>query len=83
MQKRFLIFSGFSGAVSVGLGAMGAHFLKSKVETGVLTEANLQAFETASRYQMYHSIALIAVTLLMYKIKNKFISKAGRSKAGP
>ncbi len=49
MQKRFLIFSGFSGATGVALGAMAAHFLKSKLETGLITESGRQAFETAAK----------------------------------
>ena len=77
MQRRFLVFSGFSGAIAVGLGAMAAHFLKSKLDTGLITESNLQTFETAARYQMYHSIALMAVALFSDKIKNKLLPKAG------
>lgn len=77
MQKRFLVFSGFSGAIAVALGAMAAHFLKSKLETGLFTEANLQAFETAAKYQMYHSIALLLLAVLADKFNPKIISKVG------
>lgn len=76
MQKRFLVFSGFSGAMAVALGAMAAHFLKSKVDLGIITETNLQTFETAARYQMYHSIALLAVGLYTDKLNPKIIAKA-------
>lgn len=77
MQKRFLVFSGFSGAMAVALGAMAAHFLKSKVDIGIITETNLQTFETAARYQMYHSIALLAVAIYSEKFNPKLIAKAG------
>lgn len=77
MQKRFLVFSGFSGAIGVALGAMAAHFLKAKVEMGLITEADLQAFETAARYQIYHSLALLILALLVDKIHSKLISKVG------
>jgi len=77
MQKRFLIIGGFSGAIAVALGAMAAHFLKSKIETGLITETNIQTFETAARYQMYHSIALLAVALLSLQIKSKLLNWAG------
>lgn len=77
MKKQFLIFSGFSGAIAVALGAMGAHFLKSKLETGLITEANLQAFETAVKYQVYHSIALLIIALLSDKLNSKLLPKAG------
>lgn len=77
MQKRFLVFSGFSGAMAVALGAMAAHFLKSKVDLGIITESNLETFETAARYQMYHSIVLLAVALYADKFNPKLIAKAG------
>lgn len=77
MQKRFLVFSGFSGAIGVALGAMAAHFLKSKLETGLITESNLQAFETAAKYQLYHSLALFAIAIFVDKFDSKLIAKAG------
>src|ERR1035437_1323717 len=77
MQKRFLAFSGFSGAIAVALGALGAHFLKSKLEAGLITESDLQAFDTAVKYQIYHAIALLAVSLLADKFKDKLLQKAG------
>ena len=77
MQKRFILFSGISGAAAVALGAMAAHFLKGKLDSGLITELNLQTFETAARYQMYHSIALLLVALLMDRIHSKLINKAG------
>lgn len=69
MNKRLLIFSGFSGALAVALGAMGAHYLKSKLETGLITEANLQTFETAVKYQMYHTIVILVIALFADKIR--------------
>ena len=71
MQKQFLAFSGFSGAMAVALGAWGAHFLKAKLETGFITETNLQTFDTAVKYQIYHTIALLAVSLHADKFKDK------------
>jgi len=76
MKKRLIVFSGFSGAIAVALGAMAAHFLKSKLESGLITETNLQTFETAARYQMYHSIALLATALLFDSIHSKLLTKA-------
>jgi len=77
IQKRFIVFSGFSGAMAVAFGALGAHFLKSKVETGFFTEVNLQTFETAVKYQIYHSIALLVIAALSDKLKDKLFQKAG------
>ena len=77
IQKRFLVFSGFSGAMAVAFGAMGAHFLKAKLDTGFFTEINLQTFETAVKYQIYHSIALMVIAAFSDKLKDKLFHKAG------
>ncbi len=77
MQKRLIFFSGISGAIAVALGAMAAHFLKSKINGGLITELNLQTFETASKYQMYHSLAILLISLLSDKFHFKLIIKAG------
>ncbi|MES2590378.1 MAG: DUF423 domain-containing protein [Bacteroidota bacterium] len=79
IQKRLLVISAFSAAIAVALGAMGAHFLKSKLETGLITETNLQTFDTAVKYQMYHSLAILFAALFFEKIKDKLISAAAYS----
>ncbi len=70
MQKRFIAISGFLGATAVALGAMGAHFLKSKLETGLITETNLQTFDTAVKYQMYHAIVILILAVFADKLKS-------------
>lgn len=59
-------------ALAVILGAFGAHALKSKLSTD-----NLQIFETAVRYQMYHSFALILVFILSDKLNPKLLNYSG------
>lgn len=49
-----LIITCFFGALAIILGAFGAHALKE-----TLTPDQLQSFETAVRYQMYHVIILL------------------------
>ncbi len=61
------------GALSVIIGAMGAHAVKKIVD-----EQALQIFETAARYQMYHSFALLVVAFLYKEVKNKSVLWAGR-----
>lgn len=77
MQKRFIQFAGFSGAIGVALGAMAAHFLRSKLELGLITQNDLNAFETGSKYQIYHSIALLCIALLFDKLNPHTIKRAG------
>ena len=53
-----LIITCFLGLSAVILGAFGAHSLKA-----VLTADQLQSFETAVRYQMFHTIVLLFVNI--------------------
>lgn len=50
----------FAG-LAVGIGAFGAHALKGKFAE----ERYEQTFETGVRYQMYHSLAILIIGLLM------------------
>jgi uncharacterized membrane protein YgdD (TMEM256/DUF423 family) len=73
MQKVFLIVSGISGAISVAIGAFGAHGLKAFLETN----NRIETFETAVKYQFYHTFALMVVGLLMNQFTNKSLELAG------
>jgi len=59
MMKKYLIFAVFSGAISVALGAFGAHGLKE-----VLVPEKLNSFLTGVRYQMIHSLFLMIMILI-------------------
>lgn len=72
MQRNLVKFAGYSGAIAVALGALGAHYLKSKVAAGVLTDENVQAFETAVKYQVYHTLALLCIAILYEKLNKKW-----------
>lgn len=62
----FTLHPGKVGAVlallAVAFGAFGAHALKDMV-----TPERLQTFETAVRYQMYHALALLIMSVLPLK----------------
>ena len=60
MTRIFLAIAGFLGALSVASGAFAAHALKNS-----LTVKALEIWETATKYQMYHALALILVALLL------------------
>jgi uncharacterized membrane protein YgdD (TMEM256/DUF423 family) len=70
--KLFLVLGGLLAAAAVALGAMGAHMLKEK-----LTAEQLVTFETAVRYQMYHSFGLILVGLAARGGGNGLLAAAG------
>lgn len=58
-MRKYIAIAAFSGALSVALGAFGAHGLKE-----VLTPALLNSFLTGIRYQVIHSLLLLIVILL-------------------
>ena len=72
MQKKFLTIAAIAGALSVLLGAFAAHKLKEVLEPSLL-----QTFETAVKYQMYHSLALLAVGILYKDFSVKQLLWAG------
>ncbi len=73
MNKSFLIIASLLGALSVILGAFGAHALKGK-----LTPDTLEIFETSVRYQFYHVFALLAVGMLTQYFPGNLITWSGR-----
>jgi uncharacterized membrane protein YgdD (TMEM256/DUF423 family) len=52
---------------------MGAHFLKEKI-----TPEALQVYETAVRYQFFHTFALLAAGMLAERISDKLLLLSGR-----
>ncbi len=73
MQKLFIIIAAISGALAVGLGAFGAHALKDFLERSQRTAV----FETAVRYQFYHTLALLLVGILLFNVQHKMMGWAG------
>ncbi len=65
MSKRAIVLGGILAALSVILGAFGAHGLLKHVESGIMDLRMVQSFETAARYQMYHAFALIVLGIIM------------------
>ena len=58
--RSILATAAILGALSVALGAFGAHGLKAR-----LTPDQLAVFETGVRYHMFHVLALIAAAWLI------------------
>lgn len=74
MIKLFLIFGSVFGALSVALGAFASHALQNK-----LTPRALEIWETGTKYQMYHALALVLVALLLTRLETSptFLNVAG------
>ena len=93
MSGRFgLLLGAILGGLSVGLGAFAAHGLegvfvqqyagKTRVvagETVPLAKKFLSDFKTGAEYQMTHSLALLAVGLLLERRASRALSIAGWS----
>ncbi|PIE39610.1 MAG: hypothetical protein CSA53_00620 [Gammaproteobacteria bacterium] len=58
MAKGFLLFASASGALSVMAGAFGAHVLRDRLD-----EYLFGVYQTAVQYQVWHTLALLAVGL--------------------
>lgn len=58
LDKKITLIAAILGAITIAIGAFGAHGLKELVD-----EVALQSFETGVRYQMYHVIALLVIGL--------------------
>ena len=67
MKNQFVKIGAISGALAVALGAFAAHALKQRLD-----EHSLSIFETATKYQFYHTIALILTALLHRENQNPF-----------
>lgn len=59
-MKFFLIAGAVNALLSVAFGAFGAHLLEGRV-----ADKYLDTWQTAVQYQMFHSIGLIVVAILM------------------
>jgi uncharacterized membrane protein YgdD (TMEM256/DUF423 family) len=62
----YLLVSAISGLFGVILGAFGAHGLKK-----VVTSDMLAAYQTGVQYQFIHSLALLALAILMLTLTSK------------
>ena len=78
MQKLVLLTAAILGGISVGIGAFGAHALRATLEAN----DRLDTFETAVKYQFYHTLALFAIGILMYHIPDKRLGYAAFSMLG-
>ncbi len=72
MGNHFLKISFLLGALTVALGAFGAHALKE-----LLDERSLQTYQTAVLYQFIHLLALAVAGMLLKQHHNAWYSRAG------
>lgn len=71
MLKRTLTTAGVLGASGVILGALGAHALKP-----LLSIQQLESYEIAVRFQMYHALAILILGLIINFRQSKLLKYA-------
>ena len=73
MHKKFLIIAVIFGGLAVALGAFGAHGLEK-----ITSDENiLHGFQTGVQYQIYHALALLAISVMYEKFQHTWIKWAG------
>jgi len=69
MTKKFLITVGILGVISVIFGAFGSHILNGKI-----SEENMRIYNTALTYQIYHTLALLAMTFMNRYVTRQYLN---------
>ena len=72
-MKKILFAGAVFMAVSVLLGAFGAHALKSRLLPEILL-----VYKIGVEYQFYHSLGLLLIGLIGFRIESKWINWSGR-----
>jgi uncharacterized membrane protein YgdD (TMEM256/DUF423 family) len=73
MHRTYLKIAALTGAITVIMGAFGAHKLKQLVSADLVS-----TYQTGVTYQFYHTFALLAVGILYKRYQNKWMDWAGR-----
>lgn len=71
-MKALLLIGAINGFLAVALGAFGAHGLESKI-----SEKMLNTWEKAVQYQMFHTLAIFAAAILLFKTNISMFATAG------
>ncbi len=77
MSSTFIAIGALLAALAVGLGAFGAHGLKTLVEQNRFSARDLETFHTAVQYQIIHALGLILVGLLAATRPSAILDAAG------
>lgn len=70
--KQSLLLAAILGALTVAIGAFGAHALRPGLEAA----GRMETFETGVKYQMYHVLAIFLTGLLQAYQPHKFLNRA-------
>ena len=71
MDRLFIALGGISACLGVGLGAFGAHALKSKLTPELVT-----VYQTGVQYHLIHAVGLVLVGILVHWLPDCWPFKA-------
>ena len=71
-DKVFVVMGAVSGFIGVAAGAFGAHFLKDRLAADMLA-----VFETGTKYQLVHALALLATAWTAVQYPHPLVRSAG------
>lgn len=77
-DKSIIRLAAWCGALSVAFGAFGAHGLESMAEAGKIDTNDLHTFETAVRYQFFHTFGILATGVLGAYLTEKAMRNIAR-----
>ncbi len=72
MKRSWILLGALSAALAVITGAFAAHGLRGQIDA-----AGLAIWDTASRYQMVHALAMVAVGLASERLRGRALAAAG------
>ena len=73
MAKQLIKWGAFGMAISISLGALGAHQLKK-----ILSSNSFDIFHTGVDYLLYHSLAILLLAALSQYISEKILKSCAR-----
>ena len=71
MTQKPLALAGILGAITVAMGAFGAHFLKELMDPGYLDN-----YQTGILYQFIHVLAIFGAAILLHAYPHKYLKMA-------
>ncbi len=72
MNRKYFVLAGIFAFIAVALGAFGAHGLQNITAD----EKIIHGFQTGVQYQLYHSLALLTISLVFYKLNQTWLRRA-------
>jgi uncharacterized membrane protein YgdD (TMEM256/DUF423 family) len=72
MERTWFAVGSILAALAVAAGAFGAHGLENR-----LSADDLDTYQTAARYHMYHALGLLAVAYAAHRFGGGLVSAAG------